>query len=565
MKKFLKLTRILLKSGMGDGMIEDNGKSKKKKIIIYILLGLCMVPMVMVMGVLGYEGYELFDGANTHIILGLVCYVSALLTFVLGITMCIGVFFGSSDINILLPLPLRAEQIVGAKFVTLYVYTLFTDFVIFAPVFIGYGVAGEMGAGYYLTALAVMILIPVTPLVYGSIMTMIIIRVFKGVRNKDLLTFFTTAFSIILVLAINTVSNTMSSASQEEIVAMLMEKGTSIIGFMSKVFPNLVFADKALAGNVLNLVLFVISIVAFIVAFLLIANRIYLKSVVEMSAATSKKKKMSNVEFKKANRKKNVVISYAVKELKLAFRTPIYMLNCIGLSILWPVFFLIPMVSGFMSGSDSDEAGTLDKVMEVLEADSQVLGGVCIVAVIAITVFATSFCMLSSTVISREGRNVFFMKYIPMSYKKQYLAKLLPGILISIVTSAGYSVVGMIVFSIVCDISIPVWAVLFAIAISLVLSVLFNIVEIIPDMIKPKLVWETEQAAVKQNFVSIIPMLLIMILGMAGVVGIVLLKVKYDFSVIIMATVFLVSAIVLTVVLYKVGEKIAEKRFALYN
>ncbi|MCB7430558.1 hypothetical protein LI224_19710, partial [Erysipelatoclostridium ramosum] len=42
--------------------------------------------------------------------------------------------------------------------------------------------------------------------------------------------------------------------------------------------------------------------------------------------------------------------------------------------------------------------------------------------------------MISSTAISREGSNLSFMKYIPMSLKQQLQAKVVSGILMSVIS-----------------------------------------------------------------------------------------------------------------------------------
>ena len=78
MKKFLLLTKVLIKSGIGNNSYEDNGKKKRfagfKKTLIYILLGLCFIPTLIVFGYLGYDGYKMFEDINTGLVLDLACH-----------------------------------------------------------------------------------------------------------------------------------------------------------------------------------------------------------------------------------------------------------------------------------------------------------------------------------------------------------------------------------------------------------------------------------------------------------------------------------------------------------
>lgn len=565
MKKFLLLTRILLKTGFGNGMYNDNGKSGRlKKTLFYILIGISLIPFVGLMGYMGYSGYKMFEGLNTGIVLGITCYSGVLLAFFTGMTMCVGIFYNAGDTEFLLPMPFKAEHIVGAKFVTMYVYTLFTDMLFVMPVLAGYGIAGSEGPSYWIMAVITALLIPVTPLVYGSVFTMILIRVFKRARNKDFLTVISGIFVFVVVLVINSFTSSMGEMDTAQLAAVIMEKGTSIMDAMSSVFPNISLAEKALSNeNPVMLILFALSVAVFVAVFIVLAKFVYIKSVVEMSDTSSKGKKMTKSELKKAVRKNSQVKSYVIKELKLVFRTPIYFMNCVLMSLIWPVFMMIPMFAQLINGS-KNAAGAESGMSLISGIAPETTGGICMVMVFGFTIFSVSFSMMNNTCISREGKNVIFMKYIPMSFEKQLMAKALPGILLTLVTGTVYSVIGMIVAAAVYEITIPPLAAVLSVVISIFTCILFNLIEIISDIIKPKLSWQTEQEAVKQNFVAIIPMFVTMVAGFLIGAGAVMLNLKLDMDVYTVAGIAIAILACLTFLVYKIDVALAKKYFAAY-
>lgn len=100
---------------------------------------------------------------------------------------------------------------------------------------------------------------------------------------------------------------------------------------------------------------------------------------------------------------------------------------------------------------------------------------------------------ISITAISRDGASAVFVKYIPLSLYRQFLYKSIPHIIMN-------TIMNLIVF-ILAKLVTPI-PILYLIVV-LILSTLFNIIQsflnLIIDLKKPKLKWDTEYAVVKQN------------------------------------------------------------------
>lgn len=134
------------------------------------------------------------------------------------------------------------------------------------------------------------------------------------------------------------------------------------------------------------------------------------------------------------------------------------MLKSIDLSTffnLWTGLFLAGGISGFFLGS---------------------MNGIC----------ATTF--------SREGRNIDFIKIIPLSMSKQIDARLIVGLFFSMISALLMLIAFHYIFSYAWYYDLAY------IGGALLSSILVNLISILIDGIHPKLDWEDETGAVKQNF-----------------------------------------------------------------
>ena len=161
--------------------------------------------------------------------------------------------------------------------------------------------------------------------------------------------------------------------------------------------------------------------------------------------------------------------------------------------------------------------------------------------------------MISSTAISREGTNISFMKYIPMSLKQQLQAKVLSGILMSVIS--------MLLTMVCVYFLLPIFPLTWyfaAAAASLITIVLGNYASLALDILHPKLVWKQEAAAVKQNMSGIVSMLA----GMAmTVVTCVLLFILPDDYLLFGTAGMVIVCIAVDVVFYMRLDSFAQKRF----
>ena len=545
MRKYLSLTRVLLKNSMG--MMSD-GKSKKAlNVFIYGVLAVCMIP-------LGFTLYMMFNTAMAQLqplqqegaVLALGFHISSLVTFLFSIFLIPSIFYFSKDSETLLALPLPPQTILSAKFSVCLVYEYAFTLIVCVPLYIAYANNAAIGIPYILLALAIFITLPIYPLVLSSIITMLLMRFVPFFKNRDRFNMIAGILSIILAFGFSFAMNSGTIAEDPNaLISMLTQGNNSMISLFSKIFPAIPFAAEALiSSDALQLVYYILITCAALAVLVILGKWLYFKGAIGFSETKSSRKELSAKDFARVSRHSKVR-TYLIKELRLLIRTPVYAINCIGMCVLMPIMLLVIFITA-----------DADVLLQQLPDITPYLDGMLPYAVLAGMASGFLFSnlnMISSTAISREGTNISFMKYIPMSLKQQLQAKVLSGILMSVIS--------MLLTMVCVYFLLPIFPLTWyfaAAAAFLITIVLGNYASLALDILHPKLVWEQEAAAVKQNMSGIVSMLA----GMAmTVVTCVLLFILPDDYLLFGTAGMVIVCIAVDVVFYMRLDSFAQKRF----
>jgi ABC-2 type transport system permease protein len=142
---------------------------------------------------------------------------------------------------------------------------------------------------------------------------------------------------------------------------------------------------------------------------------------------------------------------------------------------------------------------------------------------------------------------------LPISYKKQILAKALSAILLN---SIG---LGLIIVIAMVMLIPPVYVLLQTIVLAVLINIFDAFLGILVDLSFPKLHWDTEQRAVKQDMNVLIVMLLGSVIGGLAVFGIMTLGLNIWISFGILATLFGLLDILLYWLICTYGVKTFKK------
>ena len=545
MGKFKSLTLVLIKNSMG--MMSD-GKSKKGfQIAIYAILALCCIPMI---GVFYFMFDTMIESAmmitqeGTMVAAGF--HAANLVTFIFSIFLIPSVFYFSKDSETLLALPIQPETILASKFVVCLIYEYVFSLAVSLPLLAAYLHNATVTPLFYLFAIVVLLTLPIYPLILSSVISMLVMRFVPFFKNRDRFNMIGGILSVGLALAFSTFMNSesMQNSDPQQLVNLLLEGNNSLISMFAFLFPGVPFASTALIdGDILSLLIYVVILIAAAVVFVIMGKYFYFKGAIGFNETGSNRKKLSDKDFNKSLQKRNKSLTYIMKEFKLLFRTPVFFLNCIGTSAVMPILFIVMY---FTSAINTDLSA-----LSTVSFDGFL--PYAILAGLACGILFANMNLISATAISREGSNVMFMKYIPMEFKAQLHAKTNCGIIVSAISSLVMIIIVYVIFP-----YFPLYYYIACFLSSLITCVLGNYIGIMIDMAHPKLVWEQEAAAVKQNMTGMIAMLGGMALCM--IMGVMIFKLPFD-NIAITTAVIIIFFLALTVLFRVLMDKYAKKLF----
>ena len=551
MNKVIKLTKIFLKNSFSnmDARMGISTKSKSK-IIIYGLLFLYFAGLII------FLGYNLLDGLiaihQETIFVGMVLFMIFGLATVQTIFSSINILYFTKDSEYLLPLPLKPYQIILARTNVMLIAEYLIIFLVgFIPL-VMYGILTGAGIIYYLTMIFAVILLPILPVLLISMLVMFIMSFAKLTKNRNKFQLFATLLVLAIIIALSISTSGMKQDLTNEEMAQMVVKANGMIELVKGYVPTVDYLMEALTTNSLFTAIVEvlktlgITIIGFIV-YMLIAQKIYFKGLVGNlfgGGASSSNKEINQKEYRNSKLYK----SYVGKEFKNMARNPVFLMQCLIPAVLIPIIMVVVVYAGL----NSDGMGLEQITQMIQQMPTNTFFIACII--LGVIQFFTMFIYVSITAVSRDGENAVFMKYIPVSLYKQYIYKIIPNIIMNIVTILV--TLGMAEYLL----NLPVITLIALFVVATIMGILQSIAMIIVDLKRPKLNWDSEYAVAKQNLNLVFPVLLSMI-NIAILVGFVyLLKdINVYIGVGILGILYVIATFITNKYLYNKQYELAEK------
>ena len=551
MNKVIKLTKIFLKNSFSnmDARMGISTKSKSK-IIVYGLLFLYFAGLII------FLGYNLLDGLiaihQETIFVGMILFMIFGLAIIQTIFSSINILYFTKDSEYLLPLPLKPYQIILARTNVMLIAEYLIIFLVgFIPLLM-YGILTGAGIIYYLTMIFAVILLPILPVLLISMLVMFIMSFAKLTKNRNKFQLFAMLLILAIIMAISISTSGMKQDLTNEEMAQMVVQANGMIELVKGYVPTVDYLMEALTTNSLFTAIVEvlktlgITIIGFIV-YMLIAQKIYFKGLVGNlfgGGASSSNKEINQKEYRNSKLYK----SYVGKEFKNMARNPVFLMQCLIPAILIPIIMVVVVFAGF----NSDGMGLEQITQMAQQMPTNTFFIACII--LGVIQFFTMFIYVSITAVSRDGENAVFMKYIPVSLYKQYIYKIIPNIIMNIVTILV--TLGMAEYLL----NLPVITLIALFVVATIMGILQSIAMIIVDLKRPKLNWDSEYAVAKQNLNLVFPVLLSMI-NIAILVGFVyLLKdINVYIGVGILGILYVIATFITNKYLYNKQYELAEK------
>ena len=551
MKPFAAFIKMQLNVNYGISALKYRFTREKKKLWEPILIGAAILLGVLPLLVL-YTAFMLaIFAAGTvaeqpEMILTIAFMFSQIVIFIFGLFYIMGMFYFSKDIETFVPLPLKPYEVIGGKFAVIMVNEYLTSMPILLPPIIIYGVGMSEGILYWLKSLILLVTVPALPLTAASLLIVLLMRFVNLRRYKDLMAVVGGFVAMFAGLGLNLFIQNVSRNSGN--LNDYITSQTGLIDMIGGRFPPAIWATSALSENGLlglgYLLLFAALCILLFILLLWLSNMVFYKALLAGQEVSRRKKSLTDEELNKKYRKvSNPVFALAAREWKLLVRTPVYLLNGLAGSLVGPIMvFCMFMVRG----SDPEIVKLFNKINDPTIMPYVFLGG------LALMLFTSGMNLAASTSLSREGQTIWITKMIPVSARQQVNSKLIIGMIVSVV---GITTTGVIM---VLLLKLPPLWVIGAAIVGLIASVPMVALSLLLDVFHPKLIWNSEQEAMKQNMNGVLGMLLsILILLILGAVGVVMLLAKLPVALILIAVsvISVILGVLSLLALYSVAER----------
>jgi len=529
MLKIFILAKTLLKSG---GLL--SGEKGRRRWWIVVLLIAAFAAFGFSVGMMALGLYDAFDAAGAaDALLTLTLGATSAVIFMFGVFYAVSVMYHADDVPLLMALPLRPYQILGGKFLTLIVYEYIFEAFILLPVLVVYGIKSGGGLLYASYAALVFLLLPVIALVMACVLVMLVMRFTRFGKNKQLFNYIGGIIAMALAVGFNlAVQTSMRSIGSEQITAFVSGE-KSLNALLGHIFPGIGFASAALTksaaiAGLFNLALFVLCIIAALAVFMGLGQLVYFKGLSGVTEASAKRRLISHEELGRKTAHTPLVRACLKKELRMLVRSPVAFLNCVLMNFIWPVLLL------FMAVGSGESLDTIRVLLSNLDES------VVLAVFVGFCAFVSSANAITSTALSREGKTLFVMKYIPVALKKQVDAKALAGLLLSGISIMLLTVAGFML-------GINIWILLAALVIGFTAAAASAYAGLLIDAANPKLNWMSEQQAIKQNLNVVLHMLAGLLFALLIILPVLLTGMGAVLTVVYLVTVSGIAALVFSV------------------
>lgn len=515
MKPFAAFLKMQLNVNYGISALKYRFTREKKKlwepVLIAVVIAVSLIPLLVLYTALMIS---LFAAGTMMGQPGMILTLSILLAqvtiLIFGLFYILGTFYFSKDLESIVPLPLKPYEVIGGKFTVVMVNEYLTSMPILLPPIIIYGIGTAQGFLYWIKSLLLILAVPVLPLTVAALLMMLLMRVVNLRRYKDFLAIVGGIAILILSMGFSMFMQRMPNNADD--IQNFITGQTGLADMMGERFPPLLWAARSLTEAGLEgigyLLLFLLVCILLFVLLMILSNKVFYKALLAGQEVSRKKRILTDQQKQKQFGKMSGQVKAMMKrEWMLLIRTPVYVMNSLVGVIIGPFIFLIMMI---VQESEPEFAALFAEIARPEIAPYVLLGG------LGLMIFTSGMNLVASTALSREGRTLWIVKMIPVTARQQVNAKLLISLLVSgigIVTTALI----MLFF-----IKLPLLWVLGATVVGFMASLPMSALSLMLDVFHPKLVWNSEQEAMKQNMNGGIGMLLsvavMMILAAAAAV-----------------------------------------------
>lgn len=468
-------------------------KLRKKffmQLMLFALIGLYGFILIKPLLAL-YETYSYLGLEQGYLGLGLMSFAIIILVF--NLSSILSRIYMSKDVETMLSLPIKAEEILFTKLFTLSISSLLYGLVSVYPVLLKFGYEEGRGLFYYIYGLLGPIFISMGLMAFLAVFIILFMLLAARIpRLKNIIQFLGLSLLFVLSFGLNFLMQRQMNQGAGEVMEQLALGSEKLMGRALTWLPSLNWQLRALEHSqslkgFIYFLLLTISGIGLLVLVSKLMSPAMVRGVLASSTVVSKKKR------KRVGRDQVSSVAFHLfkKEFLDLLRTPIYAFNTLGSGIIFPLIFLMPYLA--QRTFSLSEARKLRNYLVFVPLSQLQLNLLALILGFVLGVFMGSFIIPLSSSFSREGKRIWLMKTLPIRARDQILGRLMVGIAIQ-----GLGLLPL--FLVISFILLPPIELIISLVLgSLLAAIPLGLLGLTIDGIRPKLVWDSPQEAMKQN------------------------------------------------------------------
>lgn len=544
MKKILVLTKVMMKNTYSGMAVSKKKKTKGKKLLGF--LGILFLYLYLSI-IIFFASRDLLKSfmvlEQNDLLLNFVFSGSTLYILVVAVLTIPSIFYFSRDLDYLLPMPLKPIEIITAKSITTYVSLLLSLSFILIPFGFAYQLIVKSNIVFLLLYLLATLIVPIIPLAVSILFIVLIFKFVPKVNNKDVFTYISSFLMIALIVFINT-----STIGNDNMINNIISNKDVLSVGINRIIPTIeILTNAVIKNSLLNILFALIISLSLIFLVIKLISPVYFKGAIGISESAKQSRKGKTKKYKSKPKINSKLSALLKMDLKNIFRTPVFAINYLLPIFLLPIIMLIPLLKELSSGLNNTMLVELVQEARIFVNEIELLNLIpyVIMGSFSLTLLMSAMSSVASTALSREGERMEFYKSLPINMLLIINAKILIGIGVSLFLPT-------IILLILALTLWPKMIIIFIALITILITATFtSVFDITFDVYKPKLIWDNETQAIKQNFITIIP-----IFSSFLIIGLLIyIFIKFSNFPLLVSVSILILFLTLSILIYKIVIK----------
>ncbi|MFP4383684.1 MAG: putative ABC transporter permease subunit [Spirochaetia bacterium] len=459
--------------------------------------------------------------------------------FFLGIPVTLSALYFSRDLKMLIPLPIKPYQLSAMKTGLIFFYTVPIFLVLFIPAAAVYLAEARGSFGFWFSGVIIALTGAVVPTMLSILFTSLLMRLVNLTRYKvfmEVLGMFL-ALGVIILIQVGLSGSFMQAASGEA-AAVPARIAEAMKGTLNALPPAAWGAEALLGGKfVLPLLGFLAAAAAIFIPTMLLLNRSLIKEAGRRQDSSRRPKRKGQMIY--PSRRK--ITAMLDREWRILSSNSTFIFEGIGEILIFPI--LLTVFGIMYKTMPGDLMGSLREQVPFLGL--AVFGGL---------ILFTCITTVSSTSLSREGKNFTLSLSLPMTGRENLKAKMIFHI---IFFYPSFLLNTLLVYILL---KLNPSELFYFIPGGIVLIGATFLGDIFFDLKRPLLTWNHPQQAMKQNMNALAGMgMSILIIGVFAGIGVLLLSA--GLSTVLTGLIITGAALLAFLIFYPVLASYADRRY----